>query len=280
MILGVDYASIDKNETPNFELAYKSGIRFAIMRGTYGMWVDPVRVRDLQKSSKLMTTGSYLFPIYTDDPIAEANAFADAVGPLTHGSFPPILDIEFPGGILATNKTPKQAVDWLTQLGLQLHKRYGALMLYTSGRVWHEDLQDAISVFFSQCPLWLARYSFKTRDEAHFTDKVLPGVVPPQLGDSDDYWIHQFQGDAVHCPGFSSTVDLNLFRILRLGTRGSRVSWLMDRLGMPRSKIEKENVFDAQVEKVIKEYQESHNLTIDGIVGPVTFSHVCWENPS
>lgn len=282
MIIGVDYASIDGNKT-DYQLAKNAGIRFAIIRGSYGTWKDPTNQADWEDIKRAgLVRGAYAFPVYSGDPVIEMQSFIDNVGPLGVGDLPPILDIEFPGhGISDTHMTTSQALSWLTTAASTLQNHYGCVMLYTSGRVWHEDLKDSLSTLFRRCPLWLARYTYSTRQDAHFTGDILPGVVPPQLGDADDYWLQQFQGDAVNCPGFTKTVDLNVFRLLYKGMVGERVGWLRARLGLSVTRSgddESLNVFDQDTHDALLAFQKSNKLTADGICGPQTFSYVCWNN--
>lgn len=283
MIIGVDYASVDGNAPPNFTAAKNAGLTYAILRGTYGTWADPLIQRDWKAlAASGLVRGAYMFPIYTEDPVAEAKAFAAAVGPLGPGDLPPILDIEFPGhGISDTKMTPAQAVDWLTRAGTTLMESYGCCMIYTSGRVWHEDLQDAMSVFFQRCPKWLARYTYGTNQAPHLVPGLLPGVVPPQLGDPDDYDILQVQGDAIQFPGFTHTVDINIWRPLLKGAKGARCAWLADRLGLPVSNDFNEwktHVFDDQLAAAFTDFQTKNSLTPDATLGPRSFSRVCWSN--
>ncbi len=283
MIIGIDYASIDGNAAPDLTAAKQAGIRFAIIRGSYGTWKDPTIQRDWENVRLSgLVRGAYMFPIYSGDPTEEAKRFAENVGNLGPGDMPPILDIEFPGhGISDTGMTPKQAVDWLTQAGLYLINRYGTVMVYTSGRVWHEDLKDAKSVFFRGCPLWLARYTYGTRQPVQLQNaNLIPGVVPSQLGDPDDYWMLQYQGDGVNLPGFNKTVDMNIFRLLYKGMKGERVGWLRARLGLSvidNKGDQSANVFDQETHDALVAFQRRNLLTVDGICGPQTFASVCWN---
>ena len=84
MIVGVDYASVDQNSTPNYDtlrracIAAGSTAGFAIMRGAYGTWPDPVVQRDWRAATAAkLTCGAYLFlrlPIqgYSGTPRADA----------------------------------------------------------------------------------------------------------------------------------------------------------------------------------------------------------------
>lgn len=277
MILGVDYASVDENAAPDFAAAKKYGVSFVIVRGTYGTWLDPCVQRDWEaiKNNGLIR-GAYMFPAYTGDPVAQAKGFCKTIGPLGPGDLPPTLDVEFPGhGIADTGKTPAQALAWLEAAAQVLLDTYGTLINYTSGRVWHEDLHDIQSKLFSQSHNWLARYTYGTHQAPHLDGNLLPGVVPPQLGDADDYWIQQVQGDAWYVPGFKQ-VDLNVFRVLAQGAKGERVRFVQRVIGLPTEA--QDGGLGSETVAAVIGYQQRKGLTADGIVGLKTFCQMAWEH--
>ena len=56
--------------------------------------------------------------------------------------------------------------------------------------------------------------------------------VPPPWGDATNWWIHQYQGDAVRLPGFpTGNVDMNRFNTMTRGATGDRVRWVQRRSG-------------------------------------------------
>lgn len=262
-MLGVDYASVDGNKPPDFKSAR---LDFAFLRGSYGTWKDPIFARDWAalRAAKVVR-GAYMFPVYSGDPIVETKAFCDYVTLDAH-DMPPVLDIEFPGhGIADTHMTPAQALAWLEKAGLTLLNHYGSLMLYTSARVWHEDLHDLVSSTFKGCPLWLARYPYKT----NIAPQAVPSTSPPvplQLGDSDSCWIHQFQGDSIHYPGFSHTVDINWFRPLMQGCKGDRVTWLQGKIG-----AKQDGDFGPLTKRALLAFLPESK----GIVNPAIFARLC-----
>ena len=88
-------------------------------------------------------------------------------------------------------------------------------MIYTSARVWHEDLQDIPSPACGTCPGWIkVAYPWKERQAPHpeSVPRTVPLPAPWNTTNSPGAFIEQFQGDALRVPGFSSTVDLNVFR--------------------------------------------------------------------
>lgn len=154
-------------------------------------------------------------------------------------------------------------------------------MLYTSGRVWHEDLGDVRAPELAdRCPLWLARYPF-AGDQAPILDamrvldanKAHPVTVPPQLGDRGDWVIHQFQGNAVRCPGLAhGRVDVNRFNVARPGDTGDRVTWVQRKLKLP----ETSGTLDVETAAALRTFQAERGLAADAVVGPRTFAALAW----
>jgi murein L,D-transpeptidase YcbB/YkuD len=60
-------------------------------------------------------------------------------------------------------------------------------------------------------------------------------------------------------------IDIPAGPVLKLGTSGERVAMLRQRLGLAPS-----DTFDAALDKVVREYQDVHGLTSDGIAGSGT----------
>jgi GH25 family lysozyme M1 (1,4-beta-N-acetylmuramidase) len=288
MYLGIDVASVDGNNLIHWAATKAAGCQYAIFRGTYITWSDPTwRLEADRARAAGMTVGAYLFPVMDASkpaPEAQVAAFFEAVGPLSHKDLPPTLDVEFPGGIAATGRTRKQLLAWVRTAVAALKKSYGiAPMIYTSARVWDGEDSDSLDVDgldvptpeLLECPLWLARYPFKGRIQA-VTQKAqvdalqLP-PVPKAWIDSSNVWIHQYQGDALGLPGFSSTADLNRFFDLSRGSKGERVRWLQRKL-----KISADGDFGIQTYQAVVNFQSTHQLTADGIVGPKTFAQLCW----
>jgi peptidoglycan hydrolase-like protein with peptidoglycan-binding domain len=86
-----------------------------------------------------------------------------------------------------------------------------------------------------------------------------------------NWWVHQYQGDAVQLPGLPGTVDMNRFHAMIKGDQGERVKWVQRRLGMAAS-----GEFDDGTLATVLAHQREHELVADGIVGPQTFASLCW----
>jgi GH25 family lysozyme M1 (1,4-beta-N-acetylmuramidase) len=153
IVFGLDTASVGGNKNPNWVQAKAKGsISFAIIRSNYGIWEDPVFKRDWPKMKGAgIVRGAYLFlrfphPKYgmkAPDPVSQAKAFIKTVGHLNESDFPPSLDVEFPGGRKVTGMSEKHVLDGVRAAWKVLRAHYGvAPIIYTSARVWKEDLHN------------------------------------------------------------------------------------------------------------------------------------------
>jgi peptidoglycan hydrolase-like protein with peptidoglycan-binding domain len=142
--------------------------------------------------------------------------------------------------------------------------------------VWSEDLGDIAAPDLVDSPLWLARYFWKAntpaaRNASAFDSGKLDPRVPRPWGDPSDWWIHQYQGDAVALPGFSRTIDMNRFNGMVKGATGARVKWVQRRLSIAET-----GTFDAAMLAKVVAFQADSDLLADGIIGPRTFAALCW----
>jgi GH25 family lysozyme M1 (1,4-beta-N-acetylmuramidase) len=288
VILGLDTASVAGNKNPNWSQARdEASISFAIIRSNWGLSQDSVFKRDWPKIKAAgIVRGAYLFlrfphPKYgmkAPDPVSQARALINTVGNLNESDFPPTLDVEFPGGRNVTGLTAQQCLEGTRAAWKVLKDHYGvAPIIYTSARVWKEDLSNLPAPDLVESPLWLARYPFKpgpaVRDSRVSSISTPP--VPPPWGDATNWWIHQYQGDAVKLPGFpTGNIDMNRFNIMRMGATGDRVKWVQRRLGVAQS-----GRFDAAMFGVLQAFQNKKGLVPNGIVDPRTFAYLCWANP-
>jgi GH25 family lysozyme M1 (1,4-beta-N-acetylmuramidase) len=278
-MLGVDYASVDGDSRPSLAAAKAAGLRFAFIRASYSTWADPTcaRDRDAIRAAGL-TFGAYLFPV-TDhgapEPEEQVAAFVRGAGLDRDRDFAPVIDLEWPGGIAKTGRSRAELAIWIEGALHAIYQAYGCEpIVYSSARVLDgndaDGLGGAASKLLADCPLWLARYPFRTHLEPQLGAVLTPPPVPATLGDADGWWMHQFQGDAVHFPGFTSTVDVDRFNMLGAGAKGSRVAWLQRRLNVI------EDGFGPGTEAAVKTLQAKCGLAVDGVVGPATFAAASW----
>lgn len=288
MPVGVDYASVDDNDTPDFAAAQQAGAQFAIARAVYGRSVvpnstapfrDPVWDRDKDAITQAgLLRGAYLFVCYpkagTDTPLPEdqAQAFIDYVTLDTGTDIVPMFDVEEESTLGADDM-----YDWTARVCRTLKNAYGTWPgMYTSARVWAEHLNGHAAGELAECPLWIAKpWPFATRTPAHLDG--LPGCSPktiPQFGDATHWLIYQYQGDATGFPGFTSTVDVNRMQTLARNATGDMVKWIQRRLG-----VSDDGDFGPQTEAAVESFQSSQDLRADGIVGPQTLTAISWVMP-
>jgi lysozyme len=291
LYLGLDTASVAGNKNPDWARAKTHGkMSFAIIRAVWGTTVDKVFARDWPKLKAAgLVRGAYMFqrfphPKYKKappSPEAQVRAFINTVGKLDPGDLPPSLDVEFPGGRAVTKLSAQKCLDQVRVAWKALKAEYGvAPIIYTSARVWREDLNNLAAPDLIESPLWLARYPLKQNRTAVIDGKLFrtgrhDPPVPPPFGDKTNWWIHQYQGDALRLPGFpSGNVDLNRFDAMLPGDRGDRVKWMQRRLGVRPS-----GTLDPATETALKRFQSTNGLQPSAVVDPRTFAYLCWSHP-
>jgi lysozyme len=283
VIFGIDTASVAGNKNPDWTRAKALGpISFALVRSNFGSTPDRAFARDwpLLKAAGLVR-GAYLFLRFPRQgsipppPEAQAAAAIATIGDLEDGDLPPAVDVEFPGkGRSETGLSVQECLDGVRTVCAALAARYGVPpLIYTSARVWRDDLGNAPADDLTDSPLWLARYFFKggpaARDAAAFASGKLDPPVPPPWGDAGNWWIHQYQGNATKLPGFTGKVDMNRFNVAFKGARGARVGWVQRRLGIAET-----GRFDAATEVAVRGFQKDNDLVADGVIGPRTFAYL------
>jgi GH25 family lysozyme M1 (1,4-beta-N-acetylmuramidase) len=283
VIVGVDFAAIDGNDDvawPEFMSACAaagSQAGFAIFRSAWGTTPDPTVQREWKRAqSHGLVTGAYLYlRMLTDTaPEDQIHVFADNLGPITSKDLVPTLDVEDAGMPAAAE------LAYVSRACDAMRSIYGVSpMIYTSARVWHENLHDQVQGTITDCPLWLAKpWPWQERTPGQLATTLFAGgkhdpVVPEAWG-WGNWWIHQYQGDAIAVPGFSHTVDLSRWNVMRIGETGARVAWVQRRLGWPVTRI-----YDAAMATQMKAFQVQHGLVADAIVGPKTFTAITWTLP-
>lgn len=286
MTFGIDYASVDGNRPPDFTAAKAVGLRFAFVRAAYSTWTDVTCSRDRAAiRSAGLIYGAYLFPVMdvgAPPPEDQVRVFLSGAQLLPGHDFAPVLDLEWPKGISATGRSRTEIADWVRRARVAIRTATGVdPIVYSSARVLDGSDSDAMSGAADDavrgCPAWCARYPFKTRIpaviDADSMSHLAPPPVPRALGDEDAWWLHQYQGDAIGLPGFSSTVDVDRFSLLVHGARGTRVAWVQRRLSMAEGSPA---VWDAAMEDAVAEFQADHGLAADRIIGPATFAALSW----
>lgn len=300
--IGIDTASVAGNTNVSWSTAKANGINFAIIRAAYGTGKDTAFDREWPRIKAAgIVRGAYLFLRFpyqgrpAPTPAAQAAAVCKFVGPLEQNDLPIALDVEFPGnGKSDTGMTSRQLLAGVKEAWDVLYKAYGvAPLVYTSARVWCDDLSNLPAPWVTESLLWLARYYFAEGQAVLDPGNVLnPPVPPPWAGTdptvityrgipytNDDWFAHQYQGNATGCPGFpTGNVDMNRVRPVMRGDAGERVKWIQRRLGFTGTNVD--GKFGPITDAAVRKLQASKPDTVsDGIVGPRTYAYLCWMNP-
>lgn len=279
--LGVDYASVDYeslgNVKPSFASAFAWGARFAILRTAFTLngapETDPTWERH---SGDARAAGIQIAPYmilgWRADPVVQVEKLVAAYGEPAPGDLPPALDIEGVAGV-----TPAQALAAIEAAVTALRAHYPTVMIYTSQTVWGEQLADQASAVCGACPLWLkVGYPWKTRNLPHPESipaaSPMPVPVPWRTAGSPGAFVEQFQGDAIEVPGFRWAVDLNTFLPYAATSSDLRTAWVRGKLnaaGFPAGAT------DAALASAIRAFQTARKLTVDGIMGVMTWAALC-----
>ncbi len=284
-VLGLDTYAGDGLKVRDWVRAKnEASISFALFRSNDGGSADPSFRREWQRMKDAgIVRGAYLFLYFLFDPIAQATAVTKTLplGLIERGDFPPTLDIEFPGGRLRTGMTAQQCLDHVRKARIVLKNYYGvAPMIYTSQNVW-DELSNPRALDLSESPLWVKDYPFKS-GPARLSWPVPPPSLPlpwreptMPVTKGNNWWIHQYQGDAIGLPGFSTAkVDMNRFNTMVRGEAGARVKWVQRRLGIAQN-----GIFDAAMDIALRAFQRRNGLLESTIIDPRTFAYLCWSNP-
>lgn len=283
---GIDTASIDANKNPDWRRArVQVPLDFAIIRANYGTVPDPVFLRDWSKLKDAgIVRGGYLFLRFPrggrwpSPPAVQAKAFIATLRDLDENDLVPSLDVEA-GTWQETGMKPAQLLNGVRVAWKTLRDYYGvAPIIYTSARVWIEVLGRLPAPDLAESPLWVKDYlRVAARQPARYGPRTFAGGrfsprVPSPWGDATNWWIQQYQGDALGLPGFSSTVDMNRFNTTVRGMAGDRVRWLQRHLGITQT-----GIFDAATEQAVRAFQNKKGISADGVVNPRTFAYLCWS---
>lgn len=284
-IWGIDYGYSDEKVKPMYKPLAQAGCKFAIVRGSEERYQDRTMRRDRKVFKEAgIQFGAFMFLRFPNakryqkpvmSPEDQANVFIDNLGDLEPGDLPPTLDVEFPDGIAATLFSYEKAIQWVERAYTILRKHYPTVMIYTSARVWQDDLANRPSLLLADAPLWIkVPYYWKTGrpwDLKHYrTIDTVPS--PWREMASPGPWIQQIQGDATGMPGVLRTVDVNLFLEMKIGEKSERVKWVQKRIG-----AFVDGDFGSQTELALKAFQEKKMAAgeVNGIVDVLTFAALC-----
>jgi peptidoglycan hydrolase-like protein with peptidoglycan-binding domain len=297
--LGVDYANtdtIDKPGVAGFTKAKAAGAGIIIPRGIFGrsaygqtpVYRDAYWARD---KADIVAAGlkrsSYLFVCVptkarpdTPEPAVQVKSFFDYVQ-LDHpvlGQAPhdmvPFFDVEQHSDLIS----PEAYYDWILEVGKLMRAAFGAWPgMYTSNRVWTEELKNHAAGQLVNCPLWIAKpWPWPVNSPVHLDGA--PGYNPTTIPEFNNAWsIFQYQGDSLGMPGFApGAVDMNRVNIIKRGATGGTVKWIQARA----ANLAVDGDFGPKTETRIKELQTQYALAADGIVGIDTTVMLSWLNPA
>jgi Putative peptidoglycan binding domain/Glycosyl hydrolases family 25 len=299
--LAVDYANTDTINKPGvsgFAKAKAVGTRIIIPRGVYGrpaggqspVFLDSYWARDKDDIVAAgLVRSSYLFVCVptskhpdTPGPEVQVDAFCNYVqlhkpvpGQRPH-DLVPFFDVEEESDILSAN----DYYDWILEVAKLLRSAFGAWPgMYTSNRVWTEELKSHAAGQLINCPLWIAKpWPWAVGSPVHLDGA--PGYSPATIsafGDTTNWMLYQYAGDATGMPGFSpGATDTNRVNLTKRGMQGTIVKWIQARAG----NLTVDGDFGPKTEARIKELQTQYALGADGIVGADTFTLLSWLNPA
>jgi GH25 family lysozyme M1 (1,4-beta-N-acetylmuramidase) len=287
MFFGVDTADWENQNADWLRAKAQVPIDFAIIRASGGGGPDHYFDRTWPKLNDAgLVRGAYLFlsfprnGAWPSNPVTQARAFIAKVRNLDEGDLAPSLDVEADNW-QKTGMKPPQLLEGVRSAWKTLRDYYGvAPIIYTSRRVWIEVLGNLPAPDLAESPLWVKYYPYPLRTPVHFDPQPFVGgrfnpSVPAPWGDSANWWIHQYQGDALNLPGFSRTVDMNRFNTMASGAAGDRVRWVQRRLGIPQS-----GTFDDATERALRAFQSRKGIGADGVINPRTFAYLSRSTPS
>ena len=270
---------------------------------------DPTFERDAVAARAAgLVVGAYMFPSYkkgAPSPVEQVANFAAAGGELIPGiDLPPFQDVEFPGrGIADTGRSQAEVADIVLATDRELRRVFGSSGIYTSHVQTDDDnglggalarLPEGARLDLAEALLW-QKIPYRL-GAGHPLDQVAPR--DPHEGraawDEHDYyrtprpwegrsgwWIRQWQGDARGLPGGLRQADVGDFRVARVGDHGSHVLGLKRRLqhlggGRVGPLDVASPLFDEDLELAVRALQTTHNLDVDGVVGPRAVAAAWW----
>lgn len=298
--LGVDYASVDGNAPPDFAEARKAGLSFAYIRRSHAyrtprgcvLAADPCYARDAARARLAgLTVGAFLFPSFAvgaPSPAEQLANFESAGGDVLPGTDLPVaLDVEMTGrGIQDTGRSKEEVFELVLEFLRLMRARYRTVAVYTSHVQWHDDngLGGPSSPELDGVVLWIKtpyrlragqRVDSVMYREPHFAmDRNDSGSywrVPDPWHDQG-WWIQQGQGDTVGFAGFSHTVDVDHFEPLSARSGGDNA---MLRRCWVRAQLTGRGLDASDLFAAVRQFQSSHGLVADGVVGVRTFAALC-----
>jgi len=275
--IGLDIASVDGNGSPDWAAARQQGhLQFVALRAAEGLTPDtwyPTYRRQLDAIG-VPNFPYLLLTANLETPEAQAQAALGVVGTLNNHYFPLALDVEGPRRGL----TAAQWLGWIIRAKRVIEEALGVPpLLYSSRTYWidPEGLNNQPAPELADCLGWWKFWPQPTLMSATYDPTIVdqlpsPPAPPPW---QTQFGIHQYQGDAIHYPGFKSTVDLNRLHIVQQGATGESVKWIQRRL----PGLIDDGMFGPKTASAVKTFQILKKITADGVVGLETLQRLTWE---
>lgn len=308
MQVGVDYASVDGNEPPDFERAKReAGLTFAYLRRSYSYLTqhgsvlahDPVYERDAARARAAgLVVGAYLAASFAAEArsVAEQVAnFEAAGGEILPGDLPVALDVEFSGrGVQDTGRSKREVFQLVLEFVRLLRAKHQTVAIYTSHVQWHDDnglsgpdahvLDDVVlwqkTPYPRRARLPYVRSTWKLPHAGVSTSDPYDYWRVPIPWERNRPWLQQGEGDVTDFPGFSSTVDVDGFYPLSKTTARfadvNRIFWMQRQLiRLGSTSVVSMGLWSDATQAALISFQKQRGLVPDGIVGVRTYAALC-----
>lgn len=291
MSAGIDFFPFDSNtDHPGFKQAIAvHGITWAYVRASfsiaednYGTAVHVERADEMMRKieDSGLTAGAYMMPDYRPGAAPakpQVHAYLEAAK-LRPGRLPAIVDIE--GAALHDRA---RVAPFIAEIFAELDVAMPgvAKLAYCSARGCDTDdadtLNGAANATLARCDFIVARYPFASHTDAATAIKAEAGAAGPPVphagGDSDNWYGHQFAGDAIRIAGLPGQCDLNRWNLLSgatpIGVRRTRA--------LARLKSALGDDARGTLDYDLRAYQDKRGLVVDGYGGVATYSWLAWE---
>ena len=290
-VLGIDRGAVDGG-TCDFVAAKAAGVSFAYLKRSQHIYPDTAygKESDAARAAGL-TVGAYIFPSFAlkaASPKAQVLAFKAAQGTIIPKTdFPPMLDVECPGGFRALGRPLPDVVADIQTFIMELENAFGCLPVIYTAQTEYWDLNCPAMTWASECPLFVkTAYRLQARQLFDQVVAPLPHVGPAALDPKDYYripdpwaksgwWLNQTQGDCLGMSGFTSTVDIDRFNT---ATDAPHIAWTQRKLNKAMSAtLTDDGALGPKTAAVLAQFQASHGVMITGTINLQTFCALAWS---
>ena len=156
IVEGIDVSVWQANV--DWDAVAAAGIKFAIARASYGTSKDTYFDQNWSgmKSAGLLR-GAYQYWLPAKDPVAQAQAMLDIMGPMEAGDLPPVVDVEQTDGLGAA-EIASRLKTWIDHVEAAIGRKP---IIYSGKYFWQDNVK---STAFVDYPLWIPNYSLDCPD--------------------------------------------------------------------------------------------------------------------